>query len=83
MKKLGFGAMRFPLLQADDPKSVDMETTKKMLDAFMAAGFTYFDTAYVYHGGKSEEILRELIVKRYPQALSARFVHDHGQASAV
>lgn len=67
MKKLGFGAMRFPLLQADDPKSVDMETTKKMLDAFMAAGFTYFDTAYVYHGGKSEEVLRELIVKRYPR----------------
>lgn len=64
MKKLGFGVMRLP--QMPDG-GVDMDTTREMLDAFMAAGFTYFDTAYIYHGGKSEEILRELIVKRYPR----------------
>lgn len=65
MKKLGFGVMRLPQVELTD--EVDMEQTRQMLDAFMEKGFTYFDTAYIYHGGKSEEILRELIVKRYPR----------------
>ena len=67
MKKLGFGAMRLPLLRPDDQTSVDMETAKRMFDAYLAAGYTYFDTAYFYHDGKSEEVLRELVVKRYPR----------------
>ena len=67
MKKLGFGAMRLPQIEADGQRVIDMETTKKMFDAYLAAGFTYFDTAYMYHGGKSETTLRELVVKRYPR----------------
>lgn len=67
MKKLGFGAMRLPQIEADGQRIIDMETTKKMFDAYLAAGFTYFDTAYMYHGGKSETTLRELVVKRYPR----------------
>lgn len=67
MKKLGFGAMRLPQIEADGQWVIDMETTKKMFDAYLAAGFTYFDTAYMYHGGKSETTLRELVVKRYPR----------------
>ena len=46
--KLGFGLMRLPRL--DDGKSFDIEQTKQMVDLFMEAGFTYFDTAYVYDG---------------------------------
>ena len=38
-----------------------------MVDHFMEQGFTYFDTAYVYIGGKSEVAAREAIVKRYPR----------------
>lgn len=45
MKKFGFGLMRLPLLDADDTRSVDIETVKKMADQFLAARFTYFDTA--------------------------------------
>lgn len=41
IKKLGFGMMRLP--QKDG--KIDIEQTKKMVDLFMAAGFTYFDTA--------------------------------------
>ena len=67
MKKLGFGFMRLPLLDANDPASFDEEQICKMADAFLAAGFTYFDTAYVYHGGKSEEMLRKAVVERYPR----------------
>ena len=33
----------------------------------MNAGMNYFDTAYVYHGGKSEVAAREALVKRYPR----------------
>lgn len=67
MKKLGFGLMRLPLVNPDDQTSIDMEHFKKMADRFIERGFTYFDTAYPYHGGKSEEALREAVVKRYPR----------------
>lgn len=61
--KLGFGLMRLPM-QGDQ---VDMEHLKKMVDHFIAKGFTYFDTAYVYTGGKSEVAAKEAIVDRYPR----------------
>lgn len=68
MKKLGFGLMRLPLLDPDDAAAVDMEATKKMVDASMANGFTYFDTAAPDHHGRSETVFREAVVERYPRA---------------
>ncbi len=67
MKKLGFGLMRLPLVNPDDQASIDIEKFKEMADKFIERGFTYFDTAYPYHGGKSEEAFREVVVKRYPR----------------
>ena len=61
--KLGFGLMRLPMLE----KEVDIEQTKTMVDMFLKAGFTYFDTAYGYIGGKSEEAIKEALVDRYPR----------------
>ena len=61
--KLGFGLMRLPRL--DDGKSIDIEQTKQMVDLFLDAGMTYFDTAYVYEG--SEEAARAALVDRYPR----------------
>ncbi len=61
--KLGFGLMRLPMLGEE----VDLEQTKNMVDRFMEEGFTYFDTAYVYINGKSEQVVKEAIVKRYPR----------------
>lgn len=46
MKKLGFGCMRLPLTNPEDPTSVDLEQFCEMIDTFMDNGFTYFDTAY-------------------------------------
>lgn len=63
--KLGFGLMRLPKLA--DGRSIDVEQTKKMVDLFLEAGGTYFDTAYVYDDGRSEEAIREALVKRYPR----------------
>lgn len=67
MKKLGFGLMRLPQLDPDDRTKVDKETMKQMVDRYIEAGFTYFDTAYVYHGDQSEKAFGELVAKRYPR----------------
>ena len=61
--KLGFGLMRLPMIGGD----VDIEQTKAMVDMFISNGFTYFDTAYGYIDGKSEEAARTCIVDRYPR----------------
>lgn len=59
--KLGFGMMRLPV----QGEQVNLPLVCSMVDACMDKGFNYFDTAYVYHGGKSEGILKEAVVKRY------------------
>ena len=66
-KKLGFGLMRLPLLNKDDDSSINMDIFKQMVDTFISSGFTYFDTAWMYCGGKSEEAVKEAIVMRYPR----------------
>ncbi len=65
--KLGFGCMRLPLLDPADQTSIDLDQFKQMVDVFLEAGGTYFDTAYVYHEGASETALREALVKRHPR----------------
>ena len=65
LKKLGFGFMRLPLLDADDQSKIDFEQLNKMVDKFLDRGFTYFDTAYMYHNFTSEIALRESLVKRH------------------
>ena len=59
--KLGFGLMRLP----KKGLGTDIEQVKKMVDLFMEAGFTYFDTAYVYLG--SEAAAKKALVDRYPR----------------
>ena len=65
--KLGFGFMRLPVVEGDGGKEIDIEQVKHMVDLFMDAGFTYFDTARGYHNGRSEAVLREAVVERYPR----------------
>ena len=62
-KNFGFGMMRLPMIGEE----VDMETTCKMVDAFLAAGFNYFDTAHPYIQGKSEEAVKQCLTDRYPR----------------
>ncbi|MBO7485934.1 MAG: aldo/keto reductase [Spirochaetaceae bacterium] len=63
MPKLGFGLMRLP----EKDGLIDHEQVCRMVDKYMKSGMNYFDTAYVYHGGKSEVAAREALVKRYPR----------------
>ena len=62
-RNFGFGYMRLPM--KDD--EVDLEQTTKMVDAFLEAGFNYFDTAHGYLQGKSEEALKTCLTSRYPR----------------
>lgn len=66
-KKLGFGLMRLPLLDASDAASIDIEQTKQMVDTFLEQGFTYFDTAWMYCGFASENATKEALVERHPR----------------
>ena len=60
---LGFGCMRLP---AGGTPLGDREF-KKMIDAFLDAGFNYFDTAHGYLTGMSETAIRRCLCKRYPR----------------
>ncbi len=62
-KNFGFGCMRLPMKLG----RVDEKQFCEMVDAFLAAGFNYFDTAHGYLGGKSETAIRECLVKRHPR----------------
>ena len=67
MKKLGFGCMRLPLTNPDDPTSIDVPQVAQMVDEYLAAGFTYFDNLYFYHKRASEGAMRQALVERYPR----------------
>lgn len=63
MKKLGFGMMRLPKENEDDPESIKQEEVNQMVKVYMNAGYNYFDTAYVYPG--SEVSLRKAVTDQY------------------
>ncbi len=60
----GFGCMRLPRKDSN----VDYEEFCKMADAFINAGFNYFDTAHGYIGGLSETSIRDCVAKRYDRS---------------
>ena len=62
---LGFGAMRLPVVDGDDSQ-IDKKQTFQMVDEAMAAGINYYDTAWGYHGGNSELVMGEALLK-YPR----------------
>ncbi len=66
-RKLGFGLMRLPLTDPDNPGSIDIEESKRMVDHFIAEGYTYFDTAWMYCGFQSEKAVKEILTARYPR----------------
>ena len=62
--KLGFGLMRLP---KNPDGTTDIPQVCDMVDRFIDAGGTYFDTAYVYDNGHSEEAFRAAVADRYPR----------------
>ena len=62
-KNFGFGCMRLPMKDGE----VDTAEMGRMVDAFLDAGFNYFDTAHGYLQGKSETALKACLTSRYPR----------------
>lgn len=60
LSALGLGTMRLPVIDGDDSK-INVAEAKKMIDRSMQAGINYYDTAYGYHGFKSEAVVGELL----------------------
>ncbi len=79
--KLGFGLMRLPKLEDG---SIDVPQVSDMVDAFIEAGGTYFDTAFAYAG--SEEAIRKALVERYPRdsyTLASKLIIQPGSNISV
>jgi predicted aldo/keto reductase-like oxidoreductase len=75
---LGFGAMRLPMVGAQgglagfDPNiPIDEVEATKMIEHAVEEGVTYFDTAYGYHGGKSEVFLGKALRRHRSKVLIA------------
>lgn len=63
VSRLGMGHMRLP----EKDGEIDFDAARTLVDALMVGGVNYYDTAWVYHGGKSEEFTRKALVERYPR----------------
>lgn len=66
-KKLGFGFMRMPLTDPNDQKAVDYPQLERMVDTFLDRGFTYCDTAWMYHDFVSETAVGKAVTDRHPR----------------
>ncbi len=64
-KRLGFGLMRLPLTDPRDASRADLRQVCEMVDLFLENGFTYFDTAWMYHDFESENIAKKVLVDRH------------------
>ena len=62
-RNFGFGCMRLPMIGEE----VDTAEVNRMVDAFIEAGFNYFDTAHGYIDGKSEKAVKTCLTSRYPR----------------
>ena len=60
ISQLGFGAMRLPL-NSNDQTDIDMKTTEEIIMHAYEQGVNYYDSAYVYHNGKSEAALGKVL----------------------
>ena len=79
--KLGFGLMRLPRTEGGE---IDVPQVSEMVDLFMEAGGTYFDTAFAYQG--SEEAIRKALVERYPRdsyTLASKLIIQPGSTISV
>ena len=85
--KLGFGLMRLP---KNLDGTIDVPQVAAMADRFIAAGGTYFDTAYVYDEGRSEAAFKAAVADRYPRGaytlatkLNVRVAKDEADAATL
>ena len=66
LSRLGLGAMRLPQTGPGFAGPIDEPKAEEIIDYCMALGVNYYDTAYIYHGGKSKVVLGRALSK-YPR----------------
>ncbi len=65
LSALAYGCMRFPILNEKDDQ-IDEKAAFELIDYALANGINYFDTAWGYHGGKSEIVTGKALA-RHPR----------------
>ena len=90
MNKLGFGLMRLPRLDPNDPAKVDVKAVERMTDLLLSRGCRYFDTAWGYQGYQSERVVKQVLTDRYPREafqtatkLHCYFVNDKADRDRI
>ena len=63
LSQFGMGLMRLPIVGGDYGK-INYEKSAEMVDAAIAGGVNYFDTAHPYHGGDSQRFAAKYVVPR-------------------
>ncbi len=76
---LGFGCMRFPM----KGRSIDEDRTIAMIRDAIGKGVNYFDTAYIYHGGKSESLLGKALCGGYREKVKVATKLPHYMVSSL
>ncbi len=66
LSRLGMGNMRLPQKEENGRKVIDTEKANALIDACYKAGINYYDTALIYHGGKSESFIGKAL-SAYPR----------------
>ena len=60
ISRLGFGCMRFKIID-NDASQIDKEESSKIIKEAIEKGLTYIDTAYPYHEKMSEKFVGEFL----------------------
>ena len=63
---LGFGCMRWPMIDKDGVQVIDQEAVNEMVDYALAHGVNYFDTSPAYLQGQSEKAAG-IALSRHPR----------------
>lgn len=69
LSRLGLGTMRLPvkgIIKREANPIIDYKEAQKLVDFAIENGINYFDTAYMYHAGKSEKFIGTALSK-YPR----------------
>ncbi|HQE70193.1 MAG TPA: aldo/keto reductase, partial [Atopobiaceae bacterium] len=67
ISRLGMGTMRLPRIDGKDGAPIDYARAEEVIDCAYDNGITYFDTAWPYHEGTSEEFVGKALVSRHPR----------------